>query len=67
MKIILPTGRPTTRLAFGCAFPPSVSWRRAAILLDAAFGAGIRHFDVAPCYAEGAAERYLGDFSGEAP
>jgi aryl-alcohol dehydrogenase-like predicted oxidoreductase len=62
MKIMLPTGRPTTRLGFGCAFPRSVSRQGAAVLLDAAFDAGIRHFDVAPSYAEGAAEEVLAEF-----
>jgi hypothetical protein len=62
MEVILPTGRRTTRLGFGCAFPRSVSSNDAARYLDAAFDAGIRHFDVAPSYANGAAEGYLGDF-----
>jgi hypothetical protein len=62
MKISLPTGRATTRLGFGCAFPGSVSKRGAGQLLDAAFDAGIRHFDVAPSYVGGVAEARLGDF-----
>jgi D-threo-aldose 1-dehydrogenase len=56
------TGRRTTQLGFGCAFPPSVTSQQAATYLDAAYDAGIRHFDVAPSYSEGAAERYLGAF-----
>jgi D-threo-aldose 1-dehydrogenase len=62
VQVILPTGRGTTRLGFGCAFPRSVSKNDAARYLDAAFDAGIRHFDVAPSYADGAAEGYLGNF-----
>src|SRR5215471_17656300 len=62
MQLILPTGRRTTRLGFGCAFSRSVSKSDAARCLDAAFDAGIRHFDVAPSYADGAAEGYLGNF-----
>jgi diketogulonate reductase-like aldo/keto reductase len=62
MHLILPTGRRTTRLGFGCAFSRSVSKSDAARCLDAAFDAGIRHFDVAPSYADGAAEGYLGNF-----
>jgi len=62
MQLILPTGRHTTRLGFGCAFSRSVSKSDAARCLDAAFDAGIRHFDVSPSYADGAAEGYLGDF-----
>jgi D-threo-aldose 1-dehydrogenase len=61
MEVILPTGCRTTRLGFGCAFPGSVNKNDAARYLDAAFDAGIRHFDVAPSYADGAAEGYLGN------
>jgi D-threo-aldose 1-dehydrogenase len=56
------TGRDTTQLGFGCAFSPSVTKDDAMKLLDAAFDAGIRHFDVAPYYSDGAAEAYLGNF-----
>jgi len=62
VEVILPTGRRTTRLGFGCAFPRSVNRNDAARYLDAAFDAGIRHFDVAPSYADGDAEGYLGTF-----
>jgi hypothetical protein len=62
VEITLPTGRRTTRLGFGCAFPRSFSESDVARYLDAAFDAGIRHFDVAPMYADGAAEGYLGNF-----
>jgi D-threo-aldose 1-dehydrogenase len=62
VEVILPTGRRTTRLGFGCAFPRSVNKNDAARYFDAAFDAGIRHFDVAPSYADGAAEGYLGNF-----
>jgi D-threo-aldose 1-dehydrogenase len=62
VEITLPTGRRTTRLGFGCAFPRSVTRSDVARYLDAAFDAGIRHFDVAPMYADGTAEGYLGNF-----
>ena len=62
MEVILPTGRRTTRLGFGCAFPRSVNKNGAVRYLDAAFDAGIRNFDVAPSYADGTAEGYLGNF-----
>jgi D-threo-aldose 1-dehydrogenase len=62
VEVTLPTGRRTTRLGFGCAFSPSVEKNQAARYLDVAFDAGIRHFDVAPSYADGAAEGYLGNF-----
>jgi D-threo-aldose 1-dehydrogenase len=51
-------------LGFGCAHlyrEPSSSRRRR--LLEAAHGAGIRHFDVAPMYGLGLAERELGRFA----
>ena len=57
------TGIDTTILAFGCADlfrEPSRAGRRR--LLDAAFAAGIRHFDVAPMYGLGLAEADLGGF-----
>ena len=53
----------TTVLGFGCAHlygvPRSAERLR---LLDAAHDAGIRHFDVAPMYGLGLAERELGRF-----
>lgn len=54
----------TTILGFGCADlfrEPSRSGRRR--LLDAAFDAGIRHFDVAPMYGLGLVEDALGVFA----
>lgn len=64
MKLIplASTGRKTTQLGFGCAFPTSMTKHDALRLMDAAFDAGIRHFDVAPYYTDGAAEGYVGDF-----
>lgn len=58
-QIALPgTGRLTTRLGFGCAYllPETAS------LLDAAYDAGIRHFDVARSYGRGLTEGVLGRF-----
>jgi D-threo-aldose 1-dehydrogenase len=51
------------RIGFGCvgltAFPtPSAAHR----VLEAAFDAGIRHFDTAPAYGLGYSERLLGEF-----
>jgi D-threo-aldose 1-dehydrogenase len=54
----------TGTLGFGCAHlfhEPSSSQRRR--LLEAAHSAGIRHFDVAPMYGLGLAERELGRFA----
>ena len=52
----------TTQLGFGCAFPKTMTKQRALYLLDAAYDAGIRHFDVAPFYIDGRAEEYVGSF-----
>jgi D-threo-aldose 1-dehydrogenase len=57
------TGRLTTRLGFGCSSLMGASSRRASLaLLESAFDAGIRHFDVAPMYGYGEAESCLGEF-----
>lgn len=61
--VLLPkSSEKTSQLGFGCAFWSSIGKREAARILDAAYDAGIRHFDVAPYYANGAAEGYLGKF-----
>jgi len=65
------TGRGTTRLGFGCSSLMGGMGRRESLaVLESAFDAGIRHFDVAPMYGYGAAENCLGEFlrchSGEA-
>jgi D-threo-aldose 1-dehydrogenase len=56
-------GISTTCLGIGCAnlFRASSAAQRAR-LLDAAYDAGIRHFDVAPMYGFGLAEPELGAF-----
>ena len=62
--IALPgTGRVTTRLGFGgSGLMGGLSERESLRLLETAFDAGIRHFDVAPAYGHGRAERCLGKF-----
>jgi aryl-alcohol dehydrogenase-like predicted oxidoreductase len=56
-------GRLTTRLGYGCSSIMGAMNRRHSLrLLDAAFDAGIRHFDVAPMYGYGEAESCLGEF-----
>ena len=53
----------TTRMGYGCSILMGVTSRRESLaLLEAAFDAGIRHFDVAPMYGFGAAEACLGEF-----
>jgi D-threo-aldose 1-dehydrogenase len=61
-QIPLPNGRMTSQLGFGCAFSATTREQDALRLLDAAYDTGIRHFDVAPFYLDGAAELYLGKF-----
>ena len=53
----------TTRVGFGCSgLMGGISERESLRLLETAFDAGIRHFDVAPSYGHGMAERCLGKF-----
>jgi D-threo-aldose 1-dehydrogenase len=57
------TGRRTTRLGFGCSSLMGALGRKESLaMLDAAYDAGIRHFDVAPMYGFGQAESCLGEF-----
>jgi D-threo-aldose 1-dehydrogenase len=57
------SGRQTTRLGYGCSSLMGVLNRRDSLrLLEAAYDAGIRHFDVAPMYGYGEAESCLGEF-----
>lgn len=62
------TGRSTTKLGFGCSgLMGGTSRRESLALLESAFDAGIRHFDVAPMYGYGEAEGCLGEFLGQHP
>src|ERR1035437_1125675 len=57
------TGRTTTRLGFGCSSLMGAMGRKQSLaILESAFDAGIRHFDVAPMYGFGQAESCLGEF-----
>lgn len=59
------SGRETTRLGYGCSSIMGALGRRQSLrLLEAAYDAGIRHFDVAPMYGYGEAESCLGEFRG---
>ncbi len=61
-------GRETTQLGFGCSSLMGAMGRRASLAtLEAAFDAGIRHFDVAPMYGYGEAEACLGEFLSSHP
>ena len=57
------TSRTTTQLGYGCSSLMGGMGRKESLaMLEAAFDAGIRHFDVAPLYGFGAAEDCLGEF-----
>ena len=57
------SGRQTTRLGYGCSSLMGALNRRDSLrLLETAYDAGIRHFDVAPMYGYGEAESCLGEF-----
>jgi D-threo-aldose 1-dehydrogenase len=62
------SGRETTRLGLGCSsVMGGLSRRESRAVLESAYDAGIRHFDVAPSYGFGEAERCLGDFLSAHP
>jgi D-threo-aldose 1-dehydrogenase len=57
------TGRTTTQLGYGCSSLMGAMGRAESLaILEAAFDAGIRHFDVAPMYGYGQAESVAGEF-----
>ncbi|HEX4020291.1 MAG TPA: aldo/keto reductase [Acidobacteriaceae bacterium] len=57
------TGRTTSQLGLGCSgLGGSIGEKESVRLLEVAYDAGVRHFDVAPSYGHGAAERCLGRF-----
>jgi D-threo-aldose 1-dehydrogenase len=57
------TGRTTTQLGYGCSSLMGAMGRAESLaILEAAFDAGIRHFDVAPMYGYGQAESIVGEF-----
>lgn len=63
--VIRPFGISTTQLGFGCSsLLGLLSARESRALIDAAYDAGIRHFDVARSYGYGAAEALLGKTLG---
>ncbi len=67
--ILLPnTDRVTSQLGFGGSSLMGATGRKESLaLLEHAFDAGIRHFDVAPMYGYGAAEGCLGEFLARHP
>jgi D-threo-aldose 1-dehydrogenase len=63
MQIVVPgLSTASTRLGYGCSHLMGRITRRESIaLLKTAYDAGIRHFDTAPSYGYGQAERVLGE------
>ena len=62
------TGRSTSQLGFGgSSLMGAIGRRESLALLEHAYDAGIRHFDVAPMYGYGAAEGCLGAFLARHP
>ena len=60
---IFPSSSMTTRLGYGTTSLMAVqSGQERLQLLECAYDAGIRHFDTAPYYGYGEAERVLGEF-----
>jgi hypothetical protein len=60
---IFPTSTPTSRLGYGTTSLMAVqSTQERLQLLECAYDAGIRHYDTAPYYGYGEAERALGEF-----
>lgn len=62
-QLIVPgLGIPTTHLGYGCSqLMGGITRRQSIALLEAAFDAGVRHFDTAPSYGYGHAESVLGE------
>ncbi len=61
LTTVLPNGRPTTNLGFGCASLLRIAdQKERQRLLDLAVDLGVTHFDVAHLYGLGAAEAELG-------
>ena len=62
------SGQQTTRLGFGCSSVMGALGRADSLkMLEAAYDAGLRHFDVAPSYGFGEAEGCLGEFLARHP
>lgn len=62
--VLFSAGRTTTDIGFGTAGLTSTGSERDALrLMEAAFDAGITHFDTAPLYGRGQAEGIVGKFS----
>lgn len=58
------SGKSAPQLGFGCAYllGPGLDREVSRRLLEAAYDAGIRHFDVARLYGQGKSEALLGEF-----
>jgi len=61
--------KPVPQLGFGCSYllGPGLDRAKSLRLLDAAYDAGIRHFDTARLYGQGECEALLGEFLRRRP
>jgi aryl-alcohol dehydrogenase-like predicted oxidoreductase/choline dehydrogenase-like flavoprotein len=67
--VTLAKSQKTTQLGFGCSYllGPGVDRAKSLRLLEAAYDAGIRHFDTARLYGQGECEALLGEFLRRKP
>jgi aryl-alcohol dehydrogenase-like predicted oxidoreductase/choline dehydrogenase-like flavoprotein len=68
-RVSLSPSQETTQLGFGCSYLLGAGIDRAKSmrLLEAAYDAGIRHFDTARLYGQGECEALLGEFLRRKP
>jgi hypothetical protein len=60
-----PSSTPVVRLGFGCgSLGSDLGYRASCALIEGVYDCGFRHFDVAPPYGNGLAERILGEVLG---
>jgi D-threo-aldose 1-dehydrogenase len=61
-------GRATTQLGYGCStLMGALGMKESLRLLEAAYEAGIRHYDTAPLYGYGQSEKCVGEFRRRHP
>jgi aryl-alcohol dehydrogenase-like predicted oxidoreductase len=68
-RVALTPQKTTTQLGFGCAYllGPGIDRAKSLRLLEAAYDAGVRHFDTARLYGQGECEALLGEFLRRKP
>lgn len=67
--VALSPQKTTTQLGFGCSYllGPGIDRAKSLRLLEAAYDAGVRHFDTARLYGQGECEALLGEFLRRKP